>query len=466
MRWQKLRALALIQLYGQVGLLAFQFLAVPSFLSTWGSALYGEWLVIMAIPLLFAQLNVGFGSAAAPIMAKALHEGKSGLASAALLAALFATTVVVLLVIGIAALVFWLAPPGFGREWSMPLSDLYTVIGCGIVIACASLYKDDIYCTFYASDRQPLGDFLANTLFFTEGLATIGMLVLFHVSPATLAIVLAGLRVVLIGASGVISIVKCRPAWRLRGVSRDTFRAAFAEQSTPAIGYFLDPISNIIQNTGLVFVAGTLLGPVAAATMHSHRLLGRISWQATAALRSMTTREVLRFYALGDMKQIRHSTKLAFSAFFWISAVCVVGLLVVGPTFVRFWLGGKLALDMPLFAALVLAGFCGSVLMGLRSMLQVDNRHAKLAWIEFRLTMIAIGVVAVMFWFGLPLYVSGLVLIVLYLLCLSVALQHTYAEVGIPPIEMLVDGVTMMPTWIIHRLRRRRGAVANSHDNV
>ena len=455
MRWHKIRALAVMQVYGQSSLLAFQFLAVPAFLATWGSELYGEWLVLMAVPLLFSQLNVGFGSAAAPIMARALHENRSGVASAALAAALAATTAVVILVILIAWLAYICVPLSFAHNWIMSDREIYIVLGCGVIIACASLYKDDVYCTFYAADRQPLGDFIANTLFFAEGAATIVMLLFLHAEPAKLAIVLTGLRLVLICVSFTLSFVKCRSAWRLRGISFLTLKAALEEQRAPALGYFLDPISNIVQNTGVVFLAGMLLGPVAAATMHSHRLLGRVSWQATAAMRSMSTREVLRCYASGDAEAVRRATKLAFSAFFWISTICALGLLALGPAFLRFWLAGKLARDLPLFMALVVSGFCGSVLMGLRSMLQVDNRHAKLAIVEISLSLGALALITAMFWAHMPLYSSGIVLVGLYGLCLAVALRHVHTEIGIPPSAMLSEALTIMPQWVIRRIRRR-----------
>ena len=49
---------------GPLGTIAIQLASVPIFLHFWGTALYGEWLIMIAIPSYLTLGDFGFGSVA------------------------------------------------------------------------------------------------------------------------------------------------------------------------------------------------------------------------------------------------------------------------------------------------------------------------------------------------------------------------------------------------------------------
>ncbi|MEI8158789.1 MAG: hypothetical protein WCH60_18160 [Burkholderiales bacterium] len=50
--------------YGQLITIAIQLVSVPLYLHYWGVALYGEWLILSAIPAYLALSDIGFVSVA------------------------------------------------------------------------------------------------------------------------------------------------------------------------------------------------------------------------------------------------------------------------------------------------------------------------------------------------------------------------------------------------------------------
>src|SRR3954454_17866012 len=62
--------------FGRLANVLIQVVGVPIFLLHWGTALYGEWLLLNTIPAYFALSDIGFGSVAGNEMTMLVAAGK------------------------------------------------------------------------------------------------------------------------------------------------------------------------------------------------------------------------------------------------------------------------------------------------------------------------------------------------------------------------------------------------------
>ena len=61
--------------YGQLITVVTQLVSVPLFLHYWGVTLYGEWLILSAVPAYLALSDIGFASSAANDMTIRFAQG-------------------------------------------------------------------------------------------------------------------------------------------------------------------------------------------------------------------------------------------------------------------------------------------------------------------------------------------------------------------------------------------------------
>src|SRR4051812_13746711 len=62
--------------FGRISNMVIQIIAVPVFLTHWGTALYGEWILLNTIPTYFGLSDIGFGSVAGNEMTMLVAAGK------------------------------------------------------------------------------------------------------------------------------------------------------------------------------------------------------------------------------------------------------------------------------------------------------------------------------------------------------------------------------------------------------
>src|SRR5690349_13933161 len=98
--------------YGQVIIVVVQLVGVPVLLHAWGSQLYGEWLILFAIPSFLSITDLGFSQSAANDMSqKVAREERTEAVQVfqSLCAIVFACALAALLLVTAVVLAFPLA---------------------------------------------------------------------------------------------------------------------------------------------------------------------------------------------------------------------------------------------------------------------------------------------------------------------------------------------------------------------
>ena len=65
----------LANIFGQIVTVIIQLISIPLLLAYWGVNLYGEWLLLSAIPVYLSMSDLGFGSVAANQMTMLMAKG-------------------------------------------------------------------------------------------------------------------------------------------------------------------------------------------------------------------------------------------------------------------------------------------------------------------------------------------------------------------------------------------------------
>ena len=84
-------------IYGQVATIFIQLLSVPVYLHYWNTQIYGEWLMLSAVPAYFSMADVGLVAVASNKMTMLSAKGKHAESNRVFQSALITTAIVVFL---------------------------------------------------------------------------------------------------------------------------------------------------------------------------------------------------------------------------------------------------------------------------------------------------------------------------------------------------------------------------------
>lgn len=410
MRFDRVRGLIIVQIGAQVGNFAIQLVSVPAYIYAWTAGQYGVWLTLMAIPIIVSQMDVGFGAASAPAIAKAVHEARYSDARVYFWASFWATMTIGIGLVVIAALasILGLIPIVEGDQTSI------VIFLSGLGIAVFAMIIRCFWSLLYALDRQFIADICVNGSFIFEGGVALVLLFTLRIEPAQLAIVMLALRFSAMVLMAAMAMPGNRWLWSFQDKQDMNFGSAIRELWKPATGYFVDPMSNLLQTQGTVFIVGNLVSPTMATVVYSHRLLTRVAWHLSGGVRAVTNGELMRLSAAGD-KRFGEFALLTASVYFWTSFICFMGFVIFGPVVMQLWLGSKVVFDPLLFFMFALGSLFYSVLYAAKSVSSTENLHYKLSQIELTLSFIAALCIYAGLYAGMSVDIVGYVIMLLSL---------------------------------------------------
>jgi O-antigen/teichoic acid export membrane protein len=242
-------------------------LLVPFMIRSWGLHVYGEWLILTAIPT-YMMLSPDFGLAGAVVnqMAISTMEGKRRDAICMYRTSWLFLTVMalcfVLLGIVVAAWVRW-KPLGVSMlsnhaAWIISWSCIQIFIGQQIFLL-GGIYR--------SARRNPRAGLLGS-LGGGFCLVACGVALVLGSGPATYVVVTAAAKAALLGAMQ-LDVHRIMPDFTLglKGVSIQAVRPYII----PGLGHATMPLIYALQNEGMVLVLGAILGPVSVAVFQTTR---------------------------------------------------------------------------------------------------------------------------------------------------------------------------------------------------
>jgi O-antigen/teichoic acid export membrane protein len=353
-----------------------QVISVPVFLHSWGPKVYGEWLILSAIPTYIAFSDVGFGSVAANDMTIRVAAGDR---DGALVT--FQSTWLFISAASLFVVVCFM-----GGAWSLPLErwlnltsttphEARLILTMLCTYALLSLQADLTTAGFRCEGNYALGMLIKNMLRLVETL-TVTVVVASHAKPIHAAATYLIIRG--IGTPVMAWLMMRNTPWLRYGFFHATLERA-KSLALPAVAYMAFPIGSALSLQGMVLVIAAMLGPVAVAIFSTMRTLTRFGFQLMEALKNSVWPELSLAYGVQNWALARRLHRVACQASLWSSIGSAIFLYFFGGRIIALWTHGRIVMDVSAFHWLLLVIVANSFWYTSSVVTVASNTHERVA---------------------------------------------------------------------------------------
>jgi O-antigen/teichoic acid export membrane protein len=366
----------LSNLFGKFSSSIIQLVQVPVFLHFWSMSLYGEWLIVTAIPVYLSFSNIGFGNVAGNEMSMLVGAGDRDGALCVfqscwwLIALICGATIAVL----------------SGALYLLPVAHLLklTAIGetdtkwivfyLGVSVLLGQL-EQLLQSAYRCIGRYPYGSFLESTMTLGAFACTI-LTVSLGAGARTTALVFSLANIA--GTVGLALFVRHDIPWIEFGWSRARF-SEIKRLTPPAVAFMGFPIGSALNLQGTLMAVGYALGPTDVVIFGTARTVSRFALQMVQMVNSTFWPEMSTAFGSGNTALIKSLHRRACQMALIIAAVVVAGMMTVGPWFLTHWTGGHVPPSRRLLSILLLVVVFYSLWSTSSTLLAAINRHQRLA---------------------------------------------------------------------------------------
>jgi O-antigen/teichoic acid export membrane protein len=326
------------QLASHVARVIVQVGTVSALTAAWGLDLYGDWLILAAIPVWITFSETGlFAAASNDMIMRVARDDKEGA-----LEVFRATSVcIAVLTVGVAILLVAFATLAplvtlFNLSTMNESSASWVLITLGMSSWVAS-YANVLYGGFASAGRQGEGAFLSAAVLVAEFSALGGV----AIAGGSVALASSAMLLTQIGATtAMYRLMRRRAPWLSLGratAARKTMRALLS----PTLASAAFPAAFALNVQGMVILVGIVLGPASAAVFSILRTMSRIVIQLLASIFAVVSPELSRAFAESDADTLRKLNRQACQAAVWLAAPVILILAVFGGDIVHVWTAGK-----------------------------------------------------------------------------------------------------------------------------
>lgn len=353
-----------------------QLIGVPIFLHFWGVKLYGEWILLNAIPTYLNLSDMGFGSAAGNEMTILEAQGKRE----EVIQTFQSVWVLITCTTFAAGLLSFLFVPILPLQRWLHLTQLTSAETTWITLLLVAsvvlgMQEQLFQCAFRCVGQYAYGTFIKAVIQFCS-FASVAVAVALHANPVQAAAVYAG-----VNGCGTVTIwlfLRRSIPWIHLGWSKARWSIIRALAS-PAFSFLGFPIGNAISLQGILFVVNATLGSTGVVVFGVTRTASRVALQLLQMVNNAVWPELSAAYGAGDLALTRRLHRRACQAAFAISWMIVLAMLLVGPWLIRVWTHRSIVPGRPLLALMLLAVVINSFWMTSSTLLAAINRHQRLA---------------------------------------------------------------------------------------
>lgn len=361
--------------FGQAVTIGTQVLLTPLYFSRWGPQLYGEWLILSAIPAYLTMADLGIGSAAGNEMIMRAgsgdHAGAQRTYRGAFWIALWASLCVLFIGALMAAIKWGVNVPGTPSISAPSGALILLLLALNIGL---SFYGSVLSAGYRCAGRNATGTVLANMGRLVEGLVT-GLVLIWGLGPLAVCI-----GMLLVKSSFLVV-----QAWHLRRICSwlytprvDADRSLARRLLKPSLAFLAMPLAIALSMQGPIMVIGAYLGGGVVAMFSAMRTLSRIPIQLTAVLNASVWPEMSLAYGGGNLDVVRRlHRRSARIAFIFVVGACLV-LAALGDYITRFWLGSLHQYDPSLLYWLLAIATVTSLWNASSIVLSSTNAHGRM----------------------------------------------------------------------------------------
>ena len=355
---------------------AVQIGGVPLFLYFWGASLYGEWLVLAALPawLVFSKLGVTSAALneATICVARRDFDGALGAFQTTwvfMSAVSFVVAAALMVGASLSPIASWFELSGLDdSDVSIILSLLLLQV---LVHMQAELAASGLISTGHYGLHAYLG---ASTRLVAFSLVAI--LLVLGGGPVAAATVMAGAECV--GFAVMAGAARRHGPWMRYGVSGIS-RSMLRRLAAPSIGFMGLTAGNLLTIQGPILVVGAMLGPNAVAVFATLRLPARALVMLGNVVFATLRPETAMAYGAGDTGRMRRLNTQAIQLALWLGVAGVTALTLLGPWLVEVWTAGRITVRQPLFSWLLAGGMVTLLWTGAATAMLATNSHKEIA---------------------------------------------------------------------------------------
>ncbi len=360
----------------QMVTVVIQLVGVPVLLKAWGAQLYGEWLVLFAIPAYLSMTDLGFSQSAGNDMtalAARQERDRALVVFQSLSALVYAIATAGLCFSG---LLLMRVPVGRwfgfdqldGRSASLVLFFLAAEV-------FARLPNGVTHAGFRASGENALHVALSSGVRLMQYLA-IWVVALGGGGPVTAAAAFLGVR--LAGTPAAAVVMFRRHRWLRFGFAKAT-GAELRRLFRPALANVAIPFAQALNIQGMVVVIGAILGPIAVVVFSTLRTLTRVVFQLVLSISQAAEPELAAAWGEHDRKLMGRLFVHVLRAGLWLATASAAFLALFGPALLAMWTDHRVAMDGRLFAWLLLSASAGVLWYAGLTVLKAANHHVRMA---------------------------------------------------------------------------------------
>lgn len=353
-----------------------QLVQVPVFLHFWDKTLYGEWLILIAIPSYLSFSSIGFGSVAGNEMTMLMARGEQQEALRVFQSCWwFIVGVCSIVVIALAAALYFLPVGHWLKLHLITPEDAKWIF---FYLGCATLFgqlEQLVQSAYTCVGRYPYGTFIKSCL----SLIAFGLMLVPVISgqgARTTALWFAAAN-----AAG--TVVLCIMArrdipWLRYGWSHAQF-SEIRRLAAPAFAFMGFPIGNALNLQGTLLAVQYALGPDDVVNFGTARTVSRVALQMVQMVNSTFWPELSSSYGAGNFELVRALHRRACQAALVIAAALIVAMMTIGPWFLTHWTAHKVPPSPRLLFLLLLSVFFYSLWSTSSTLIAAINQHRRLA---------------------------------------------------------------------------------------
>ena len=428
--------------YDQAVTVLVQIFGVPILLHAWGARLYGEWLILFAIPAYLSLSDLGFSQSAGNEMTARVVRGDR--AGAARVFQSLARQVYIGCAVALAGttLLIWKLPIASWLQLNTMSPTSVRVVLC---LAAAEMFvrlpNGVTDAGFRAGGDYALHVFLTSTARLLQ-FAGIWGAALAGGSPVAGTAAFFCVRLFATPFSAIV--LHYRHGWLLSpaisGGWRDLHHLA-----KPAIANLALPLANALNIQGMVLVVGAVLGPVQVVVFSTLRTLTRLAVQLVMAVNNSAEPEIAAAHGSGDRRLMHALLKQVLSASMWLALAAATMLALFGNFVVRIWTHGAVQIDKTLFALLLLSAVASVLWYGSLIVLKAANRHLRASVLFVAVSSVAVGLAGVLLWMTRQVQVAGVTLLLMDGAMVAFTLREVATLLDLEASKTIVRAVNPTP---------------------
>lgn len=362
--------------YSQIITVIIQLTSVPILLYCWGPRLYGEWLILFAIPAYLSITDLGFSLSAANDMSADVAHADQGRALSVFQSLFTLICCVFCLGILLVSVVLWALPferwvhlsqmSGTQARWILWLFAAEILVRLGEGVNHAGFRANGDYALHVA---------LNSTTQLLQ-MCAVWIIALMALGPVLAAAGYCGVRLLIVPLSSLLLIR--RHPWLHFGFLHAR-RSELQRLMKPAIANLAMPIAQALNIQGMILMIGAMLGPIPVVVFATLRTLARLVTRMTQAVSHAYEPEYAVAFGSDNRSLLRHLYIYCLRIDFWLSLAIALVLGVLGSFILRIWTDGKVEFDALLFYWLLISTLVSAEWYAAMTLLKSVNRHVRAA---------------------------------------------------------------------------------------